>query len=321
MNPQEFLQADRRWALWGCETHEQYLEKYFLPGRFHTAVPDKIREAFHTVERLIAYSFFYYPMEEEVGSKLSRIFEMAVRIRAQQLDIPLETKNKAGKIIPVSLGSLIEKLKINPSSDQDWAKEWMDFKSLRNLHAHPMGPNYGVAMNLRLVAPMINVINSIFIPKEWFRDTREKIKLLQERTEFYSKGIYVLDRSDHRIIITRAIPIVVSHDNKRSLWIFEPVGVKFPQNLDDYFVFNPILLNLADVVFDDESLCGYDYKNSITVTISPTYNQDDLAYTKSYFEQQNNAEEQVRMMHNQNTTYQLYYEREKFIYDEFWEKL
>jgi hypothetical protein len=319
MNKQEFLQADRRWTVWGCQSHEQYLEKYFLPGKFHSAVPEKVKEAYHTVERLIAYSYFYYPMTEEAGSKVSRIFEMAVRIRAQELGIATDKITKAGKIQPENLSVLIDNLRKYPESDQEWGEEWVDFKSLRNLYAHPGGPNYGGAVNLMAIVPMINIINSIFITTDWFKATRERVKALQDRAEFYSKGLYVLGLNGNRLLLTRAVPVMVSLDEKRSLWFLEPVGLKFPQNMDEYFAFNPIMIKLSDVVIKDASLYGYDYMKSIAITISPTDHPDDIACTKIYFEQQNTAREQVRIVHNQNTNYHLYYEREKFIYDEFWE--
>jgi len=319
MNPYEFLQPDPRWAIWGCQTHEQYLEKYLLSGKFHSSVSVKIKEAYKTVERLIVYSYFYYPMEEEVGSKLTRIFEMAIRIRAQEHGIAIEKKNKTGKITPESLSALINKLKYHPSSHQEWAEEWVDFKNLRNLHAHPMGPNYGAAANLMLVAPMINVINSIFIEKEWFNAARDKVKVLQNKAEFYSKGVYVLDLSGRRLIITRAIPILVSHDERRSIWIMEPVGLQFPQNMEEYFSFNPIIIRLSDLYIDGESIKATDYVNDQRIIITPSDHPSDLAYTKNYFLQRNTAEEQVRIVYDQNFNYHLYYESQRFMYDEFWE--
>jgi hypothetical protein len=317
MNPQEFLQADRRWTIWGCQSHEEYLEKYFLPGKFHPSVPDKVKEAYITVERLIAYSFFYYPMEEEVGSKLTRIFEMAIRLRAQSLDIPLETKDKHGRVVPVSLSSLITKLKMHHESDPDWANEWRDFKSLRNVHAHADGPMYGGAMHLSLVAPMINVLNSIFIPKEWFRTARAKITALQERAERFSRELCVL--YDRRALLTSAIPAAVSHDERRSLWMCVPVGKNFPLTLDEYKEFSPIILRLEDAVVNEDCITAWDYVNKCNIIISPTDKPANIAQTVKYLGQMNQADKQVSEVHQHIMSYHLYNARERFIYDEYWE--
>jgi hypothetical protein len=319
MSPQDFLQADRRWAVWGCHSHEQYLEKYSVTGKFHSAVPEKVKEAYHTVERLIAYSYFYYPMTEEAWSKLTRIFEMSIRNRAQQLGIATDKTTKTGRCIPENLGALINKLKIHPASHQEWVDEWMNVKTQRNLHAHPMEPNYGGPINLMMVVPMINVINSVFIDKEWFNAARERVRALQERAHFYSKGVYVLDLSGRRLIVTRAIPAVVSHDEKRSVWIMEPVGLQFPQTMGEYFSFDPILLRLTDICINKKFLKATDYLNNQKVVVTPSDHPSDLEYTKNYLRQMNTAEQKVLRVYNHNFIYHLYTERERFIYDEFWE--
>lgn len=319
MNPQEFLQPDHRWTVWGCQCHEEYLEKYFLPGKFHPAVPDKVKEAYQTVERLIAYSYFYYPMTEEASSKISRVFEMAVRLRAQQLGIAT-TNIKKGRSVPTNLSILIQKLREFPESDQDWADEWVDFKSLRNMHAHPEGPNYGGAINLMSIVPMVNIINSLFIPAPWFQVARSKAKALQDSAAFYTKGVYVLSVSDTRYIITSAVPILVSHDELRSIWIMEPVGLKFPQTMDEYFEFKPFVFRLTELSIDEDGLRGRDYIHDKEISILPSDHPADLEYTKVYLQQMNSAEEQVRIFHNQHFNYHLYTERERFMYDEFWDK-
>ena len=139
---------------------------------------------------------------------------------------------------------MIDNLRKYPESDLEWGEEWVDFKSLRNLYAHPGGPIYGGAVNLMEIVPMINIINSIFITTDWFKATRERVKVLQEKAKFYSKGVYVLDLFGTRLIVTRAVPIVISHDEKRTIWIMEPVGLKFPQTMEEYFAFDPIIFSL-----------------------------------------------------------------------------
>jgi hypothetical protein len=318
MSPQDFLQPDRRWALWKCQTHEQFIVKYFLPGKFHPAVPEKITEAYKTVERLIAYSYFYYPMTEEVGSKLTRIFEMAVRLRLEELSIKTEKMTKAGKLIPENLSVLIENLRNHPFSDKEWGKEWVDFKELRNLHAHPTGPNYGGDISLLAVAPMLNIINSIFITADWFSATRERLKVLQDKVDFYSKGVFVLNRSGIRLLITRAIPIVISHDEKRSIWIMEPIGLKYPQTMEEYSDFNPMVLRLTDLYIGEDSLNATDYLNNQKIIITPSAHPSDLEITKEYFKQMNTSAEELQRVFNQNSSYHIYYGQERFIYDEFW---
>ena len=318
IHSQELLTPDRRWKVWGCQSHEQFLEKYFLPGKFYSTVPEKIKEAYLIVERLIAYSYFYYPLTEEAESKLSRIFEMALRIRAQELGIPTDKKIKTGKLIPENLSVLIEKLKKHSEIDQEWAEEWIEFKSLRNLFAHPLGPNYCGPINLLAIVPMINVINSIFISADWFKATRDRVNALQDRTKFYSEGVYVLTLSGCRYIIKRARPILVSHDEKRSLWMMEPIGLKFPQTMDEYFLFNPFILRISELTNDEESLHGIDYQHNQKFIITHSNHPSDLKCTKDYFEQMNTAEEQVRTVYYQNFYYHLNSERARFIYDEFW---
>ena len=307
MDAETFLIPDPRWELWQCSTHQEYLNRFYIPGKFNSEVPKEVKAAYETVERLISYSYFYYPMTEEVISKMSRIFEMAVRKRAKALGIKTD-----------GLYNLIIKIKKHPDTDGEWAEEWDELKRVRDIYSHPENQNFFGPMSLRSVYPMINIINSIFCPRVLLEEARVRLDRLKKTMITFVDGVFIIEHQNVNFLIRSIIPVSVSHDNERSLWLILPVGNGFPKTMDEYNDMNPILLRLKGITYKDGILEAFKYPSNERIRLYRTDHPVNLKTASNYQRYITEADDDVQQVHLMNINFHLYYEREKFIYDEYW---
>ncbi len=85
-----FHTPDPIWETWGINTHEQFLDDFIVKGKFHTNVPESVVKEYEIVERLFCYSYYSYQLIDETFSKVTRIFEGAVNLRLDELNIKRE---------------------------------------------------------------------------------------------------------------------------------------------------------------------------------------------------------------------------------------
>ena len=100
---------DSRWAV---SSRQVYEDRFVVKGKFHNLVPDDIIKEFEIAERLMAYSYYCYPMYDEAFKKLLGMTEMAVKLRCKQFGISLEYKDRNGKVRQRTLSYLIDQLLI-----------------------------------------------------------------------------------------------------------------------------------------------------------------------------------------------------------------
>ena len=219
MNSEEHLKPDRRWEIWKCFTHQQYLDRFFLPARFHSMVPEKVQEAYKSVERLISYSYFYYPLTEEVHSKITRVFEMAVHLKAKQLNIISDQTSH--------LAGIINKFKHSDDFDDELIEALHRVRQLRNSFAHPEGLMYWGPVGYTNVIGIINIINRLFIPVNTFHEYITSANALKEKVEQILPGLTVFDDGITKYLIYRAMPLMVNPTKAKSVWLLLPVLLKF----------------------------------------------------------------------------------------------
>lgn len=308
MDPNKTLEPDRRWAIWKCNSHEEYLAKFFIKGKFSPEVPDVIRTSYEIVERLISYSYFHFPMIEEAVSKMTRIFEMAVRLRADALGI------KCNKLY-----DYLNKLKEQTEVDPDVEIEWYRLREMRNYYAHQDSQSYSGPAPLMLIYPMLNTVNRLFYPQSLFEDCYKNTAILTNDFQNFKNGIFILEMDKLKRLVTCAQPYFISPSRGKTLWKLTPVGISFPQTLDEYFDFNPIILRLEELHIEHEIIIGIDSISQSKVKIYSTEIECNIAAAEKFKQSQVTAEEIVMSLHTHNTKYHRYLEKQKFIYDEFWE--
>lgn len=172
----EYYVADPTWEVFGIQSREDYLEKNVIPGNFHSNVPEDIIKSFKMVTQLTAQAYYYYPLYDEALNKALRIFELAIKLKAKELDLKKE-----------SLNNLINKL-CNSQNLEHLKDTLHRARKIRNIHMHPENHNSGwyMARGKGNIQMFSNLINEMFLEDEeleFFKIEREKFKNFLHLTE------------------------------------------------------------------------------------------------------------------------------------------
>jgi hypothetical protein len=273
-------------------------------------VPEKVQEAYKSVERLISYSYFYYPLTEEVHSKITRVFEMAVHLKAKQLNIISDQTSH--------LAGIINKFKHSDDFDDELIEALHRVRQLRNSFAHPEGLMYWGPVGYTNVIGIINIINRLFIPVNTFHEYITSANALKEKVEQILPGLTVFDDGITKYLIYRAMPLMVNPTKAKSVWLLLPVLLKFPQNLDEFKEYKPFVLKLTQLRVGEKEVEGNNVDNGSTVKIYPTTAELEIDAFKKYEESYTTSDEEVKRIHG-NMGNQTFFEViDRFLYDEFW---
>ena len=174
MSIQKHLEPDSRWSLWKCSNYQDFANKFLIVGKFHSDVPEDIINSYAIVEKLMEYSYYCYELYDEAFSKLTRIFEMAVKLRGEEIGIEYP-KNRF-----ISLKRRITDLA--QSTNPDLLKEWQRAKDIRNVYAHPGRHSFaGPIGKFGVFHHIINIINRVFKNINFFKEI-ECFSPLEDRT-------------------------------------------------------------------------------------------------------------------------------------------
>jgi len=178
----EYYVADPTWEVFGIKSREDYLDKNVIPGNFHSNVPKDIIKSFKTVTQLTTQAYYYYPLYDEALNKALRIFELAIKLKAKELDLKKE-----------SLNNLINKLcKIQ---NLEHLKDTLHrARGIRNVHMHPENHNSGwyMARGKGNIQMFSNFINELFLQESELNILREERENMEKfREEISSNPICI----------------------------------------------------------------------------------------------------------------------------------
>lgn len=267
----KWYEPDETWVAIGVENREDYAEKFVVEGRFHADVHEDVVGAYQVAEHLMALAWFHYPMYDEALKKLLGILEMAVKLRCQELNIPLEQVNAKGKIHTFRLEELINKV-CEQEPEKELGQLLHNARKLRNTFAHPKRHGFiGAIMELPLI-PLINVLNLLFLDAETVRKNREHLLELEQVYGGFQKGLFVLEWKERPCLISgvRVIHATSSRGKWHSYWNFVPVLTNVYKLLSNHRYPPPITLVLTGLRLDSASLIGEDVENGKAVKLSPT---------------------------------------------------
>lgn len=311
MTADELLKPDRRWEIWKCYSHKEYLDRFFIPGKWHKDVPEKIQKAYVTVERLLAYSYFYYPLTEEVHSKMTRVFEMAVRLKAEQLGIIFK-KNHA------TLQDHFDAFQNRDGFGVNMISAFKKVKTLRNIYAHPNSQLYFGPVVYYNVVAVINLINRLYLLNNEYDELINKALALTERMKDFAQGVYVFEAPTKRYLIYRLQPLLVSPKGERTLWVLDPVLKSFPQTMENFTYGAPFFLILNDFTSDPDAIEGIDLITHTKVRVHRSNDVGDLQSAQGFAKQYATAHHSVQDLHEKLMSDAEYNQMERFVYDEFW---
>ena len=246
-------------STWFIDSYEQFMEEFFRKGRFHKGVPESIVKDYELVERIMCYSYYYYPLYDEAFAKLTTIFEAAVNIRLKELNISNDPKRK--------FESLDEKLqKLETYTSKTTFDKWGRTRKIRNDFAHrKSGMFMGVALNHAFYS-LINITNLLFIEKETLEQNESKLEYLEQKIKLYFNGPITLTHENEEHLYSSIEPVAMSLNSKRdtSLWSLKSSHTYSNSSGSD----NPICIELKNVKIDHDCIKGIVYNTNKEVLIT-----------------------------------------------------
>jgi hypothetical protein len=308
---EEFHQADPIWSIWKSSDFKEYEKKFLIRGKFHRNVPEEIIKEYKTVERLLCYAYYHYPLLDEAFSKATRIFEASINKRIEQLSLN----------IPNGYVSLEKKIKkIKPFTSAALLDEWTKARKARNIFAHPeAGRVFGITIT-RSFYQMINIINTIFLDKEVIDENENKLENLKKEAEHLKNGLYKLNLNGKNILIWSIIPYSYFEVNKieKSFWVFHPVFTYFPQTTQKLDFSLPIYLNLKDVTIHENGFSDLNLENNENIEAETTDNILNVEAYKKHNDIVYSSDNDVKQLYFIHLETELTYAVVKFLYSECW---
>ncbi|MFC0878036.1 hypothetical protein ACE01N_15675 [Saccharicrinis sp. FJH2] len=276
-----YLVPDIRWELYRIESLEEYIEQFVVKGRFHANVPDDIQEAWQTVEYILAHAYYHWPMYDEGFQKALLIIEMAVKLKAKELDMSLKTKpSKKGKIFDKKLSVLINEV-FTEEHFQFLKKDIDRARRIRNHQVHSESNTFSGVVgnktgNLMLA---VNVLNDIF------KNNEEQIALYTESVKiadtirFLNQSLLVLEYDKSSILVDNIFDFKVINTN---LYLFvNPVRNNISEILSNHYDIKPEVICLTEYKLKTGEINGV-LSEGNKVRIYKTDKQENKAIHKKY---------------------------------------
>lgn len=296
--------------LYGIQTHDEFMSKFLIQGKFHANVPAEIVKDFLTVEKLIEFSYYHYSFLDEAYSKSLRIFESAVKLRLKNLGYEINRFK--------SLGKLVKMLK--PHASEVFYNWWDVTREVRNEVVHSnSGTLLGIAV-LNKIPLMVNAINSIFLEKEYFDLINAEFNRLNEKTELLLGKQMVLIIGKSRILVRDIFLGYIFQKNgvTHSLWTFYPVLESFPKSLQEAHECKPIFLRLKNIDFSGMRIAGNIMDSNEKIIVSITKQPNDLKAFEIHNQLMDDCNQNIKAYYFGILNKKSHQEVSKFMYEECW---
>jgi hypothetical protein len=306
------------WDMFGINSREEFVTRHVVEGKFHKDVPEDISESFVTVSYLLAHSYYHLPMFDEAFSKALLIMEMAVKLKAKQLNIDLKLPaNKKGIVYDKKLSKIIDEICLN----DELAFLKPDFDRARNLRNHKMHPDrHSFAGTLSFADSNIrlfgNIINLLFLKKETLNDLHKSIDKMETKLSTLKKGLHVLEFQKEKILIDGFHMFKYREFNNKKLLIFSlnPLTAKVHEQFVEHKFPKPLIVTFTDFKIGEGFIEGVDLDNkSIKIYIDnkeqnlKTYDNYKIAMSKI-------SESDIHLFSSSNSGTALW-EMEEIIYN------
>jgi len=308
---EEYHRPDERWGLWGINSYDEFIQKFMVIGKFHKGIPPEIIEEYKVVERLLCYSYYHFPLLDEAFSKVTRIFEAAVKLRMEELEIPAKKGYE----------SLYDKIKkIEPFISTTLFEEWIAAKEQRNTFAHPTAGSLKGIIHFRGLFQMVNIINTVFLDKNKIDESEGLLSNLKNESDHFRDGLFKFKFGDKNYLIWSLVPYSCFETQSilKSFWVVNPVLTYFPQTLEKLDFSFPIALRLANLKITKDSFEAENLASGQKVYATLTNDPRNLDLLKRHKELVESSELIVRKHYELRMRFEMGCELTKFLYDECW---
>jgi len=319
----EWYEPVEIWDMFGINSREEFVASYVVEGKFHKNVPVDILKSFVTVGYLLAHSYYHVPMFDEALSKALLIMEMAVKLKAKELNIVLKyPPKKNGDVYEKKLWKLIDEICLN--EELSFLKPDFDrARGIRNNKMHPSNHSFAgtasfAAGNSRL---FVNVINLLFLNAESLNKLHKRIEQLENKLFPFKKGLNVLEYENRKILIDgfHTFKYREFQDNSLLLLYINPLTTTVSEQFVEKKYPDPLIITFTQFEIQENYIEGLDLAGQPM----KIYLDDKSVNLKTYYVYKEAlskvSESDLHMFINANSSRALW-KMEKIIYENCWKK-
>lgn len=241
-----YYEPDDRWEMFGVTNKEQFEQQFVVKGYFHEGVPMDVKDAFTTVEYLLAHAYYFWPMYDEAFNKALRLMEMAIKQKAVQQGVLLKNKSFDKLINEICKESFNERLR----NDLHRARK------IRNNQVHAESNSYSGAIGgkVKNIQLFVNIFNELFRDNDWLISQFERQQAIKEQLKAFENSLLVLENNVPAILVSGILGVRILDETL--FLVLKPVLRNTKQALEEHKYSNPISFVLSNFEFQGENLTG-----------------------------------------------------------------
>ncbi|MCI2230394.1 hypothetical protein MC378_14540 [Polaribacter sp. MSW13] len=314
-----YYKPDDIWDFYGAKTRTEYVDKYVIKGNFHNEVPQDIKESYETAEYLMAHAYYHWPMFDEALRKILGIYEMAIKLKCQSLEISIEVETKNGNKKKKDLAILIDQLIKEKGFPKELKYQLQGIRGLRNILAHPEKHSFMGALSSNTIIRTVNIINQLFLKSDWFHLEQKVLKKTLNESLNFKDELFVLNHNNERLLVCNLKPFFIFKVNNSwvQCWSFERL-INNCSNLSFSDIPTSIFLFLKDIEIVGTCVNGIDFNSNLPLELELTKNpinikkfEDHKFAFKSITDSDKQIFEQLKLTEKYNLI-------EKFMYKNCW---
>lgn len=309
------------WEPSGFHTHQEFINAYVVEGKFHHKVPKDVIDSFSTVSYLLAYAYYKYEFLDEAITKTLVIVEMAIKLKAKQLNISLDNPpTKKGVIRIKNLGKLMDE--VLEASNLNFYKEGFHrARNIRNRNVHPSENTFMgvVGMPKQNLYLFVNLLNLLFLSKEVIQELNLKQNSITNGLLNFEKKLLVLNKDNKRYLIYQLSNFqhITTNHIEYTVLVCVPVLDLSKLKLQECNA-KPIVLELRSIDFKKDEIIGVTLNNEkvkIEYNTKPENEQTYLNFKKAI----ENEDHKVQFLYENEIGNKTDWTLQEMIYNNCWD--
>ena len=308
-----YYEPDERWGLFGITDRELFQANFVVKGHFHAGVPEEVREAYRTVEYLLASAWHYWPLYDEGFNKAMRLIEMAVKLKAKALGIVLSKDDKNGNSRSVALVHLIDK--ICPDPHHVLIKQRLNhFRKLRNWQMHPDSHSFmgGVGGLVKKIKSVVNLLNLMFLADAELVEMHNRMETFQSSLLPFQDRLLVLEGPENKYLIHAIHTFIAVRDTY--FISLEPVVLNAWEEMSNHRYLQPLIVVIKGLTIDRDCISGQAPEGS-RVTLSVNKKDENIQTHKTFCEDLAKLDKTSRGFYQSHLTNGCHWQIEERLYD------
>ena len=280
-----YYQPDPIWKVHNVNSKEDFIDKYVVKGNFHNDVHEDVVKSYSVAEHILALSYYHYPMYDVALNKLLGIFEMAIKLRCEQVGIELYTVNSKGSESKKPLSKLISQL-LETNLIDEFENVLDNTRSLRNFSAHPEKHFYFGSLCQPVLITLVNLLNNLYLPKNHHLASREVFEKTKNELEIFELNLFIIENEKQRVLVYK--PQVLETFKLGNDWVnavsFQPVFNNTKEMLSQQIVPNGVVRFLSAIIVDEKGISANDADSNQPILIERTTDDRNTTIFKKHLD-------------------------------------